>query len=549
MECAARAVLEGDYLDVARTQWTTSLLRWMERPHMFAIMAYDLLSTVGWDGAERLEAAIDTLESDHIARVIQTWFLGQPRAVLTIIPGEERPSFEALDPKPVSGISPRSAPSGPAPKFSEVVPEMSAISGLSDAGMLSIMCDTLPSGAVICVRREHGLPLSAMHVLFRRRGELEPDGKEGVAEILHRLIERGPSWMEESAYTQTLGTLGAQVKATDNPYIPFDDYYFSPRWGYIRMTTPTGTFFPAARLVIASLCSPTMDSLAVSNIRQSVSGLLFREDSSPRTAASHLFWGRLLPGDPRRRSALGIREAVEHVGVDDVKAFSGLYLDGSNIILTVSTTLDAKACLDSLTSILGNLPGAGSPGPSLRMSASKPGPWVVEDSLGVGQGYIMTGMSLRIAPSEYQSLELLAAVLGRRMERTLREEKGLAYGLGAFTHTDDNYGVLGAYIGTRPERLLEAQTDLKRLFAELIAKPFEDRLELRASAKRLQQRTILRRLTREGRAMAMGLRMLRGQEPTTEAKELAGYLSITPEHLYRLVSRLDRDEIFWAVVR
>ena len=38
MEGAVRAVQAGDYVDVARTQWTTSLLRWMERPHMFAIM-------------------------------------------------------------------------------------------------------------------------------------------------------------------------------------------------------------------------------------------------------------------------------------------------------------------------------------------------------------------------------------------------------------------------------------------------------------------------------------------------------------------------------
>jgi predicted Zn-dependent peptidase len=546
---AKRAVEGGDYVDVARTQWVTSLLRWMERPHMFAIMAYDLISTVGWDGAELLEEAVDTLEASHISEVIDRWLIGQPRAQLTILPGSERPSFESLDPKPDAGGASSLRPFGSAPAFDEIVPDIANVAGSIEAGALSTICDTLSSGIVLCVRREHGLPLSAMHLLFRRRGELEPQGKEGVAEILHRLFEKGPRWMEEKDYTRKLGSLGAQIKVTDNPYIPFDDYYFSSRWGYVRMTTPTGTFFPAARLLTASLQSPSIDSLAVSNVRRAVNGILFREGSSPRETAGHLFWSRLHPGDPRGRSPRGIREAVANVSVDDVRTFGKRYLDASNIIVTVSTTLDAQACLDSLTSIFGDMGGIGSVGADPSSVPSVQGPWVAEDSLGAGQSYIMTGMSLSLAPSEYQSLEVLAAVLGRRMERTLREEKGLAYGLGAFAQVENSHGVLGAYIGTRPERRLEAQTDLKILFAELIAEPFDNRLELRASAKRLQQRTVLRRLTREGRAMALGLRLLRGQEMTTEAKELAGYLSVTPEHLYRLVSRLDRDQICWVIVR
>jgi predicted Zn-dependent peptidase len=516
---------------------------------MFAIMAYDLLSTVGWEGARKLEAAIDTLEAYHVSGVIDTWLVGQPRAVLVVVPDQERQSFEALDPKPAAGTVTQAKPLGPTPEFHEIVPKMPPVSRVGDLETISTVCDTLPSGMIVCVRREHGLLLSAMHILFRRRAEFEPEGKEGVAEILHRLIEMGPSWMEESEYTRTLGSLGAQVKTTDNPYIPFDDYYFSPRWGYVRMTTPTGTFFPAARLVTAALRSPPVDSLIISDTRRSVSRLLAREESSPRKTAGRLFWGHFLPNDPRGRSALGVRGAVKNVTTEDVRAFSELYLDASNIILTASTTIDAQACLDSLTAILGAIPGSSSPGPGPQMGSAISGPWVAEDSLGAGQAYIMAGMSLRLASSEQQALEVLAAVLGRRMERTLREEKGLAYGLGAFAQVERNQGLLAAYIGTRPEKLLEAQTDLKRLVAELIAKPFEDRLELRASAKRLQQRTILRRLTREGRSLAMGLRVLRGQEQISEGKEVAGYLAITPEDLYRLVSRLNRDQIFWAIVR
>jgi hypothetical protein len=103
------------------------------------------------------------------------------------------------------------------------------------SGALQVLEETLPNGLVARIERNDDSRVFAMHLMLRPRAASEPAGKEGIADFLHRLFLRGSLVHDRAALAARLDDLGAHVKTNDDPGVPFDDYYTTPEFSFVRL--------------------------------------------------------------------------------------------------------------------------------------------------------------------------------------------------------------------------------------------------------------------------------------------------------------------------
>ncbi len=519
------------------TSWKAEALRWFERPHMLAVMAYDLLSWRGWDGLSDLWDRLERLDAASWRRHVVP-SLQSPVSTVVVIPGPGELPLEEFE-APLT----LSEEVWPDQLTGEEVPDL-PVAGADFSAAHREVLDTLPSGLVIAVREESGLDLAGLHVLFVRKGSLEPVGREGVAELFHRLVGTGPACMSEEAFDARLAAWGALLQVTDDPRLPFDDYYYSPRWGYLRLTIPPDSLEAAAALLVEALRDPRLEEGVFERERAAARDALAREHRSPSKVGARRLWEHLIPGDVRSRSPLGEDAALSSLRADDVAAFAPRYVTGPNLIVSVCTPSRAEDCAASLRRVFSEIQ-RGDPLPPPPSPPPVPGPWRVEDSLGVGQGYLATGLLLPVSPGEEPTVEVLAALLDRRMGLELREGLGLAYSLGAGAVFGDGWGLVLASMSTRPHRLAEAEHRLVELIRGLASEGPRDSLEVRAAAMGLEQRTRLRNLTRVGRAFSIGMGLRDGRNPDG----FFDYRAVTLEQVRAMSRKMTPERLVTVVVR
>src|SRR5262245_39748379 len=102
-----------------------------------------------------------------------------------------------------------------------------------------VLSETLPSGLQVVLERNDDSDVFAVHVMFRPRSAAEPAGKEGIASFLHRLMARGSKVLDPPALAARLDAIGATLKTDDDARVPYDDYYTTPEFSFLRLEMPS----------------------------------------------------------------------------------------------------------------------------------------------------------------------------------------------------------------------------------------------------------------------------------------------------------------------
>src|SRR5262249_59489465 len=115
---------------------------------------------------------------------------------------------------------------------------------------------TLPCGATVLVNQSPPSGVLAVHVLLEHRSLVEPPGKEGIADLTHRLLPKGTRDHDAAELQSALAEIGAQLKCVDDENIPYDDYQTSSRFSYVRFQTLDEFFLRGFELLGEILAHP-----------------------------------------------------------------------------------------------------------------------------------------------------------------------------------------------------------------------------------------------------------------------------------------------------
>ncbi len=372
---------------------------------------------------------------------------------------------------------------------------------------------TLANGLRLVIDSNDDSEVFALHMLARNRSWQEPEGLGGLADALHRMLLKGAAGRNENRLREALDDIGADVKTCDASYIPFDDYYTTPEYSFIRFTTIDEYAEEGARLFAGLIAEPLLDESAWESVQAEKLATARGKSGKPADLSRQLLSNVIYAGLPLQAHAEGTTASIEAIGASDIESFHDQYFAPDNLIISCETSLPAAVIVAWFGESLGRLetfgrrkpPPPSAPRPTVRDT-------LVEAALGGTQGYVRIGYSLSVPEEDQAALRIAVSILSSEMAFDLREEQGLAYSIGAGVGFHDGVGTITAAMGTSPENIESAIDGMSAHFDRLAASGAIDQSGIEVAVNSAVGRMAMRRLSRPNQAYRLGLDAFRGTE-------------------------------------
>ncbi len=359
------------------------------------------------------------------------------------------------------------------------------------------------------VRADPTANVFAMHILVKDRWLWDRQYTPGTVDLLHRLIVEGTDRRGLSV-SDRLDEIGANLKTYDYGYIPYDDYYTTPEYSYIRFECLPEFWEKGVEIVFDLMAEPPEDSKSLENAKSSAAAASGRDTMSPVKAGRDDLHGKLLPGTSFDAEVYG---DVSAVTFEQLSSLRKSCFHPDNLIITVSGPVPGKTVKDAIQAKLKDLADPDfqfkAPAGEEQITAHET---LFTDTLALGkpQGAYLRGSVLpEIANEDQAALIVANSWLNERLSFVIREEKGMAYSLGssfAFRSMDEDRSWMfwEIAVGTRPENLIEAQSTVEEILTDLRNHKFTEK-ELQRITNSIAGRQMMRSMPRAGQAFAMGL--------------------------------------------
>ncbi len=333
-----------------------------------------------------------------------------------------------------------------------------------------IVKTVLPNGLTVIVKTVPGTQVSAVHLLVGHRMAFEKN--PGESNLVQMMLSQGAGDLDRQAIARRLEELGAHLKTYDNPYFPFDDYYNSRDFAYVRLKVLSENLDPALEFFATLVRRPTFPEKELERVKARVLATLQENQVIPDKVARLRFYSLMFQGSPLAHPILGTPETVAQITRDDlVRYHQAAYVPG-NCILTVVSDRPAEVVLQQVRHLFGDWSGR----PQVPVDSAAlvpPEPTTVEIPVPGHRAYIYMGTKIPGLQSlDAPALRVAAMVLSDRMAGELREKRGLAYRLGAFTRFySPGVGVFALVMGTSSNKYPEARAGMREMLESLVKQP------------------------------------------------------------------------------
>jgi predicted Zn-dependent peptidase len=404
---------------------------------------------------------------------------------------------------------------------------------------------SFPSGLRAVVERSDDSEVFAVHLLLQGRAASEPEGKQGIASFLHRLMPRGTTTLDAASLSVRLARAGASLKTDDDAWVPYDDYYTTPEFSFVRLEAPSDGWREAVSLLAEVVLSPRIAPDDVEAVRAEMLELVERNASSSRNRATAALDAALAPGHPIARPVLGTKESIASITADDVRAFHRNYVTGRRAILTVVSPVPPDAVLAAIETDFREIPEGAVFVPPVPVPVTVEGREEGDREALPAQVTIALGSVFEAPEGDRAALAVAGGMLSDALAFDLRETRGLAYSIGASIAPWGGRMRLLVTMGTRRENLDDALAGLRRGIAEFAV---GDEEAVRRAAAALRGRMLMRRLTRINQAYFLGLELMEGGKPGEERRRLDAILGVNRESAAAALARAVAPERLAVVV-
>jgi len=199
-------------------------------------------------------------------------------------------------------------------------------------------------------------------------------------------------------------------------------------------------------------------------------------EDMPHDKVHELIMAALLPGQPAGLPILGSLETLTAFARDDLRQFMARSFTADRIVISGAGYFDPTAFTAQVEEYFAATPTA-----RAREAGPTP-PWPASKSVVVKESeqthFCLGYPALPFDHPDRYALGALTVILGgntsSRLFRTVREERGLAYDVYAYSHSFRANGVVVAYAGTAPENALETRRLILEQFEDIAARPVGD---------------------------------------------------------------------------
>jgi predicted Zn-dependent peptidase len=220
---------------------------------------------------------------------------------------------------------------------------------------------------------------------------------------------------------------------------------------------------PAAFDLIADLLAhPRFDQNDLEREQKVILEEMKMVEDTPDELLGELFNAAYFPGHPLGRPIEGTEATVSSFDHPTISAFHEREFSASNLVVAAAGNVEHERLVELVESSFANL-AAGTEvlrSAAAEQSPTPAAPILIEQKKELEQAHLILAAPWPNAKSnDRYAASLLASVVGggtsSRLWQTIREERGLAYSVGAGGSTFSDVGVFTIYAGTSPEHLDE----------------------------------------------------------------------------------------------
>jgi len=509
-----------------------------ERVHYYGMMASDRIEAGGWNFARDFSRGMEGVTRGELARAARKIFSHPVWTVSAVIPGgkdhgvsrQERENYfhgplgdstpSAASLKLVRAWNQKSRGGKAEKEGGTAQGAVSVKNPIATKGPRAIKKTVLKNGLTLLVEQSAPGGIFALHCLVKNRSSMEPEGKGGIASLLHRLLDKGTKSRDRKGLRDDLMLLGVKLKTADDPSIPFDDYYLSREYSYIRFEIRDELYEQGLELLSDLIRNPLLDPAEVEREKTRLTGLARDRSRDAESLSRGLLFSALLGENRYDHPVFGTPESIRSISVDDLRAFHRRYFSPSNLILSVVSGHDPDDVLGALRRTFGGM----SPVPSGLVTQVRPGrvaapSTLIRKKLGGSQSFIRMGKIIDVPSRDRDLISILSSLLSGRVSFKLREKLGLSYSVWAGFLRLRGMTILNAAMGTTPDKVDVAVKALQRAIKGLSGAEIGERAIQRTVHQRKFHR-LMRTLTRIGQAYYLGLSSFRNQKADSFDEEI-----------------------------
>ncbi|MDK9701439.1 MAG: insulinase family protein, partial [bacterium] len=330
----------------------------------------------------------------------------------------------------------------------------------------------LANGVRIVARQSPGNSIVGGHLLFANRSLREPQAMHGIAELAHTLLESGSANYSTDKWQDTLAALGLEWKTADDPNIPYDNYYTTSEFSFIRFDVPVANLNPSLSLIVSAIQAPRWDESRFEQAKKAALGRAGRESGTARALAQIELEKKLYSGEVQP-SPYGTPASLQGIDISTVKAFSSTYWSGANLIVTLDGPDTPEQMISAVMPALSLLSKGESVLKSERKIVTSSGEVTVK--AGKSQSYLIVVSHKPVSDNlSDEAVAVAGTLLSNRVQQVLRETKGWAYNVGASAALASDGVMISMTIGTKKELLDSAAIEMKNVYRNFLIATLPD---------------------------------------------------------------------------
>ncbi len=389
----------------------------------------------------------------------------------------------------------------------------------------------LPNGLTVVVKSNPDSRVFALNVIGKNRSASEPPGQTGITDFVNRMIRKGTTSLDAAELEKKLASIGAQVTLFDNPWIPYDDFYTTRQFSFMKFETIDDFTQEGLALFADMIRRPAFDSASMEEVRGTLMGVLGRNSGSTLDACRDLFYATLFEGQAYAKTIDGSPRTIGTITRADLVDYHKKFYSPGNMIITVGTNRNADSMMAMVENAFGGMAKVALP-PAVALAGPVPvGVKAAHLPMEKEQVYIFLGSYLPgVSDSNTAAIQLAAEVLSSRLQLNLREKQGLAYSVGAGVSFDRDFGWYVCTMGTGAANYERARDGILAEIEKLKAEgPTDDELETAKNS--IWGTSLTRRLSRINQAYYMGIGEYLGVGYDYDEKFLPRMRAVTAERV------------------
>lgn len=303
-----------------------------------------------------------------------------------------------------------------------------------------------PGGIPFWLVEERAIPIVAVEIGFETGANIEPEGKEGVVNLLSGMLDEGAGELDAAAFARSRDDLAARFG------------FSSGRDSFnVSAAMLSRNLDESVELLRLALTEPRFDDAPLTRVKAQVVAGLRQRETDPGDVASDIWSAKAFPGTPYGRNADGTIETVSALTADDLRGVMPAALNPAAAYVGVVGDIDAESAGALVDRLLGDLPT--SPKPEFEKLEMQAQGGLEIERMDVPQSVAIFGHAglLRadpdFIPAYVMNYTLGGGGFSSRLYNEVREKEGLAYSVGSYLYPLDRAGIYLGQVASANDRI------------------------------------------------------------------------------------------------